>query len=105
MRRAFVLIDAKHGPKKMDMLLLQQLGAQGISYQIVLSKIDRLSRKDGSMQRAFESTRRLLEGLPGVSGLGEVLAVAACPAKKVPRQGITNLRWSVLSACGIGAGK
>jgi GTP-binding protein len=102
LRRAFVLIDAKHGPKPMDLLLLEQLGNLGISYQVVLSKIDRLSHKDDSLQRAFEDTKRLVVESPGVSGLGEVLGVAADPARKGPKLGISGLRWAILRACGIG---
>lgn len=85
----------------MDLLLLEQLGNLGISYQVVLSKIDRLNRKDGSVEKAFEDAKTLVVESPGVSGLGEVLGVAGDPSRKGPRIGIPGLRWAVLRACGI----
>jgi GTP-binding protein len=102
-RRAFVLIDAKHGPKSSDLMLLERLGREGVSYQIVLSKIDKLSPFNGDLERAFLDTKYLMEtGLGGVSGLGEVLGVAGDPAKKGPKIGINDLRWSIMVACGLG---
>jgi len=105
-RRAFVLIDAKHGPKSSDLMLLERLGREGVSYQIILSKIDKLSPFNGDLQRAFLDTKYLMEtGLGGVSGLGEVLGVAGDPAKKGPKIGINDLRWSIMVACGLGGVK
>lgn len=101
-----MLLDARHGPKSSDIMLLEHLGREGISFQVVLSKIDAVNQQDGSLRSAFEDTRYLLEtGVAGVAGLGEVIGVAARPAKKgVPKIGISQLRWSVLVACGLDAG-
>ncbi|KAL7269977.1 hypothetical protein RUND412_007329 [Rhizina undulata] len=103
-RRAFVLIDAKHGVKPADMMLLEHLGTEGISYQIVLSKVDRLNPHDGSLRKVFEDIKYLMEtGLAGVSGLGEILATAADPSKKgAVKIGISELRWAVMVAGGLG---
>lgn len=105
-RRAFVLLDARHGPKSSDIMLLEHLGREGISFQVVLSKVDAVNQRDGSLRGAFEDTKYLLEtGIAGVTGLGEVIGVAPNPAKKgVAKIGISQLRWSVLVACGLDAG-
>lgn len=101
-RRAFLLIDAKHGLKKNDLLLLDQFGQEGISFQIVLSKIDRV--KPDAVAKLFEEVRHLMEnGIKGMNaGLGEILATAADPAKKgVKKVGLSELRWAVMVACGL----
>src|SRR5216683_1857335 len=40
--RVYVLIDARHGLKETDTPLLDMLDEAGVSYQLVLTKIDRL---------------------------------------------------------------
>lgn len=83
-------------------MILDQLGNLGVSYQIVLSKIDKLSVKKQYVENAFEKTRTLVQESPGVVGLGEVLGVAGDPAKKgVPKLGVSGLRAAVLRACGL----
>ena len=42
LRRVFVLIDARHGIKKNDMEVLDLLDTAAVSYQIVLTKIDKI---------------------------------------------------------------
>jgi hypothetical protein len=42
-------------------MLLEHLGREGISFQVVLSKIDAVNQRDGSLRSAFEDTRYLLE--------------------------------------------
>lgn len=101
-RRAFLLIDAKHGLKKNDLLLLEQFGQEGISFQIVLSKIDRVKPDDVS--KLFEDVRGLMEtGIAGMNaGLGEILATSGDPARKGEKKvGMSELRWSVMVACGL----
>ncbi|KAI5777465.1 P-loop containing nucleoside triphosphate hydrolase protein [Geopyxis carbonaria] len=102
LRRTFVLIDAKHGPKKTDIMLLDQLGRAGVSYQIVLSKADRISPHEGTLQKLFEDMRALMQTeIGGVSGLGEILAVSADPGRKAPKSGLNDLRWAIMVACGV----
>ncbi|KAH0611978.1 uncharacterized protein H6S33_010030 [Morchella sextelata] len=101
-RRAFLLIDAKHGLKKNDLQLLEQFGQEGISYQIVLSKIDRVKPKD--LEKLFKEVRDLMEnGIPGANaGLGEILATAGDPAKKGEKKvGLSDLRRAILVASGL----
>ncbi|KAI5837806.1 P-loop containing nucleoside triphosphate hydrolase protein, partial [Morchella snyderi] len=101
-RRAFLLIDAKHGLKKNDLQLLEQFGQEGISYQIVLSKIDRVKPED--LEKLFKEVRDLMEnGIPGANaGLGEILATAGDPAKKGEKKvGLSDLRRAILVASGL----
>ena len=101
LRRTFVLLDCLHGIKKADMLLLEAMSHADVSFQIVLSKIDRVQERD--LPGAFEKARYLLEtGIGGRRALGEVLAVAADPKRKgEKRKGISELRWSIMAAAGL----
>ncbi|MGB7205845.1 MAG: ribosome biogenesis GTP-binding protein YihA/YsxC [Anderseniella sp.] len=45
LRRVFVLIDARHGIKSIDLTTLDQLDEAAVSYQIILTKSDKI-RKD-----------------------------------------------------------
>ena len=101
-RRAFILIDALHGPKNTDLMLLDHLGASGVPYQIVLSKMDRLHQTavdavfDGIKALVTDNERR------GASALGEVLGTVADPSMKgMQKLGISELRWSIMVAGGL----
>lgn len=83
-------------------MILEKLGAEGIPHQIVLSKCDRVSVKNGDMRSAFEDTKYLISnGLGGMACLGELLGVSGDPSRKGPKIGISELRWSILTACGL----
>lgn len=41
--RVYVLVDARHGLKPVDMEVLDELGTSAVSYQIVLTKADQIS--------------------------------------------------------------
>ncbi len=43
LRRVFVLIDSRHGIKKVDEEIMDMLDTAGVTYQIVLTKIDKIS--------------------------------------------------------------
>ena len=103
LRRAFILIDALHGPKNTDLMLIDHLGASGVPYQIVLSKIDRLQKT--AVDATFDEIKTLLTDnneRRGTSALGEVIGTAADPAKKgMQKLGISELRWSIMVAGGL----
>ena len=46
LRRVFVLIDARHGPKANDQSLMNELDKAAVSYQIVLTKADKPSTSE-----------------------------------------------------------
>ncbi len=45
LKRLFLLIDSRHGFKKADLEFMQQLDKFGISYQIILTKLDKTNQK------------------------------------------------------------
>ena len=46
LRRAFVLIDARHGVKKVDQDILDLLDKSAVTFQVVLTKTDKIAAKD-----------------------------------------------------------
>jgi GTP-binding protein len=43
LKRVFLLIDARHGLKPVDIELMDELDAAGVSYQVVLTKADKIN--------------------------------------------------------------
>lgn len=46
LKRVFLLIDARHGIKKVDADIMEMLDKAAVTYQIVLTKIDKISQKE-----------------------------------------------------------
>jgi GTP-binding protein len=46
LRRVYVLIDARHGPKANDLSLMNELDGAAVSYQLVLTKADKPSHAE-----------------------------------------------------------
>ncbi len=46
LRRVYVLVDSRHGPKDNDISVMNELDRAAVSYQVVLTKIDKPSAKD-----------------------------------------------------------
>lgn len=62
LRRVFLLIDARHGPKAVDEEIMELLGTSAVTFQVVLTKIDKLSKGDYS--KVLEKTRKVLQKYP-----------------------------------------
>lgn len=58
LRRAFLLIDARHGLKSSDEEAMAMFDEAAVSYQIVLTKADKL--KPGALARMIEATQTAL---------------------------------------------
>jgi GTP-binding protein len=58
LRRAFVLIDARHGPKDVDEKIMSLLDASAVTFQAVLTKADKV--KDAERERVLDRTRTAL---------------------------------------------
>ena len=43
LKRVFVLIDSRHGAKQSDLEMMDMLDKAGVSYQLVLTKKDKIS--------------------------------------------------------------
>ena len=46
LRRAFVLVDARHGIKDVDEEILKLLDRSAVAFQVVLTKVDKISRTE-----------------------------------------------------------
>ncbi|WP_299837046.1 ribosome biogenesis GTP-binding protein YihA/YsxC [uncultured Jannaschia sp.] len=62
LRRAFVLIDARHGVKEVDEEIMSLLDASAVTFQTVLTKADKV--KDAERDRALDRTRAALARHP-----------------------------------------
>ena len=62
LRRAFLLIDARHGPKAADEEIMTVLGSAAVPFQAVLTKADK--PKSAEAAKALEATRRTLARHP-----------------------------------------
>ena len=66
LRRAYVLIDARHGPKPTDDEIMALLDQSAVPYRVVLTKIDKVSQPDldGAMAGLRETLKRHPAALP-----------------------------------------
>jgi|TARA_R110002051_G_scaffold67814_3_gene122448 GTP-binding protein len=62
LRRVYVLVDARHGPKPNDATVMNELDKAAVSYQVVLTKADKLSEKD--LGGVLEATARFIVKRP-----------------------------------------
>jgi GTP-binding protein len=116
LKRAFLLVDAEHGVKETDKQLLDMFNEQGIPYQIVLSKVDKilfegkrppneegLNRRVGELRKTMEGiekmVRRCGEDEEGV-GTGEVVACSSTLVGGI-KMGVDAVRFSMLRAAGL----
>ena len=54
LRRVFLLIDARHGPKSVDQEIMQLLDRSAVPFQVVMTKCDKL--KKGDLEKVTEKT-------------------------------------------------
>lgn len=62
LRRVFVLIDSRHGLKSIDLETLDQLDEAAVSYQIVLTKADKL--KQAERDKVLAATMQAISKRP-----------------------------------------
>ncbi len=62
LRRAFVLIDARHGIKKVDEEILSLLDSAAVTFQTVLTKADKVKEKE--REKVLEQVRAALSKHP-----------------------------------------
>jgi GTP-binding protein len=62
LRRAFVLIDARHGPKDVDGQIMSLLDASAVTFQTVLTKTDKV--KEAEREKVLDRTREELAKHP-----------------------------------------
>lgn len=62
LRRAFVLIDARHGIKKVDEEILSLLDSSAVTFQAVLTKADKV--KEAEREKVLDQVRKALSRHP-----------------------------------------
>jgi GTP-binding protein len=93
LRRAYLLIDARHGLKAVDGEALDALDLAAVSYQIVLTKADKL--KPAEVARVVEATAKAIARRP--AAFPRVVATSSETGAGVP-----ELRAEVVEAAGLG---
>jgi GTP-binding protein len=78
--RVYVLIDARHALKDADALLLDRLDEAAVSYQIVLTKIDRLA--EAQIAPTMTAVRKAIERRP--AAFPDVAATSARTGAGIP---------------------
>ena len=93
LKRVYLLIDARHGLKSVDTEALDALDLAAVSYQIVLTKADKL--KPSEAQAMGEKTLKAVSKRP-----------AAFPRVQITSAetglGLAELRAEILMACELG---
>lgn len=109
LKRAFVLVDGRHGLKSGDLTMLRLLRKQGIPAQVVVSKCDKTSKTDGDelVRKLWNDIQEMVEG-PGLGLLGEVLVVGSLGDGRKNdtihydnMRGVHEVQWAVLRATGL----
>jgi GTP-binding protein len=92
LKRAYLLIDARHGLKSVDTEALEALDEAAVSYQIVLTKADKLkpAEVEAVTAKTLQQISRRAAAFP------RVLATSAAKGTGIP-----ELRAEILAACGI----
>ena len=62
LRRAFVLVDSRHGMKPVDEEIMQLMNKSALAFQVVLTKLDKI--KDHERDQVLEQVRRKLAKHP-----------------------------------------
>lgn len=91
LKRVYVLIDARHGIKKNDDEVLDLLDKAAVSYQIVLTKIDKI--KQAGVPRLITETVEKIRKRP--AAYPEVLATSSEKGS-----GMDDLRSAILNTIG-----
>jgi GTP-binding protein len=89
LKRVYVLIDSRHGIKKNDEEVLTLLDKAAVSYQVVLTKTDKI--KDAGVPRLIEETRLKIVKRP--AAYPEVLSTSSEKGR-----GLDELRDAILTA-------
>jgi GTP-binding protein len=62
LRRAFVLVDARHGVKKVDQEIMELLDRAAVTFQVVMTKIDKI--KPHELEKVLDQVRDALSKHP-----------------------------------------
>lgn len=88
LKRVFVLIDSRHGIKKVDLEIMEMLDKAAVTYQIVLTKTDKISAK--ALEKVLNETQKIIKG----HAAAYVTVLATSSEKK---SGLNELRYEIKS--------
>ena len=86
LKRVFLLIDSRHGIKKVDEEIMKMLDTAAVTYQIVLTKTDKISAK--ALQKVIVDTEETIKK----HGAAHIRLLATSSEKK---QGLEELRAEI----------
>ena len=86
LKRVFLLIDSRHGIKKVDEEIMKMLDAAAVTYQIVLTKTDKISARE--LQKIISETNEKIKK----HGAAHIRLLATSSEKK---QGLEELRAEI----------
>ena len=68
LRRAFVLVDARHGVKDVDEEILKLLDRSAVTFQVVLTKVDKISKveREAVIEQVKGALRAHVAAYPGI---------------------------------------
>ena len=89
LKRVFVLIDSRHGAKQSDLEMMDMLDKAGVSYQLVLTKKDKIS--DAEANKVLAQTQALSQ--QHTACYPEVLLTSA-----EKKEGISDVRTAFYKA-------
>jgi GTP-binding protein len=123
LRRVFVLVDSRHGVKPADLEVLGLLEREKLPWSVVLSKVDNILYRGPQEPKGRGFEKRLVElenvkrtvmrklveaGIMKEVGKGAQAQVfcdlLCCSAEKSLQGraiGVDELRWAIMSACGV----
>jgi GTP-binding protein len=90
LKRAYLLIDSRHGLKDVDLEAMEAFDLAAVSYQIILTKADKLKGRD--VEQVTAETVRKIAKRP--AAFPRVLATSAEKGTGIP-----ELRAEILAAC------
>tara|TARA_R110002020_G_scaffold3766_35_gene16701 strand:- start:3 stop:647 length:645 start_codon:yes stop_codon:yes gene_type:complete len=62
LRRVYVLVDGRHGPKDTDLTVMNELDHAAVSYQVVLTKADKPSKEE--LDKVVAATKAVIAKRP-----------------------------------------
>jgi len=92
LKRALVLVDARHGLKDVDRDIMKMLDDAAVSYHLVLTKADKI--KPTELDRTIEAIRAEASKHPAAHPL-------ILPTSSETGQGIAELRTAIMEAASI----
>lgn len=88
LKRVFVLIDSRHGIKKVDLEIMEMLDKAAVTYQIVLTKTDKISEK--ALEKVLAETQKTIK-----DHAAAYITVLATSSEK--KSGLNELRYEIQS--------